>query len=304
MEHNRETPAKFNNMDKEKKIKIQLWILGSLIGGPLVVAFAWRALQWVFSSEDPSEIIRRLCIACGAVFLIVFLLYFVISAIKRWDKSDKRDLAKKIQSELGLKPISEKDLHAKYIDGRRFYAPVERKPLKSSHRHIYHGEYNGYEICIFDPISVPMRNLAEKGFAMPRLAVHIKSSSFHFPKFLITNNWGPKFFVKGGQKAQVLFAQPHILDFFSQTLKFAAQGNGNEFIFYEIEMPPGNYSVLLKNAFNVLKLLTNAATPSRFSEIGLMQEKYKRSYIWGLLTTGLTVLFAVMAIFFTFFPFW
>jgi hypothetical protein len=291
-------------MDKDKKFKIEVWILGSLLGGPLFIAFAWRTVKWAFSGEDPSIIIWRICIAGGVLFLICFLLNFAIVTARRWDKTGKRDLDTKIKSELGLKPISEKDLLARYIDRRRFYAPVEPKPLKSLHRHIYHGEYNGYEICIFEPYSIPMRNLAGKGWALPSLAVHFKASSFHFPKFLITNSWGPKFFVKGDQKAQMLFAKSHILDFFSQTLQFAAQGNGNEFIFYQIEMLPGNYSVLLKNAFNVLKLLTNAATPSHLSEIGLMQKKYKRSYIWALLKTGSIVLLAVMIIILKIFPFW
>ena len=69
-------------------------------------------------------------------------------------------------------------------------------------------------------------------------------------------------------------------------------------------MPPGNYSVFLKNAFNVLKLFTDAAVPSRFSEIGLMQKKYKRSYIWGLLEVGSVVLLVLMVIFFKLFSLW
>ena len=94
----------------------------------------------------------------------------------------------------------------------------------------------------------------------------------------------------------MLFAKPHILDFFNQTWKFAAQGNGNEFIFYEIGIQPAEYSLLIKNAFNVLKLLTNTSTPLRFSEMGSVQEKYKRTYKWDLLWTGLTGLFVLMTI--------
>jgi len=73
-------------------------------------------------------------------------------------------------------------------------------------------------------------------------------------------------------------AKPHILNFFNRTHRFAAQGNGKEFLFHEIDGESKNYKPIIEHAFIVLKLLTDAAPFSRFSEIGKLQEKCKRAH--------------------------
>ena len=276
-------------MDRGKKTKIELWILGLLLGVPLVTGIIVATVQWIFSSENPSEITSRAFVVLGAISLS-FLLGVLIW---RWEKADKRDLNKKIQAELGLKPICKKDLYDKYVNNERFYAPMESPPLYPVAKHIFHGEYNGYEICILDPCEAPIRRWT--GGQCPQLmAVHIRSRSFNFPKFLIRNNLNVKFFVKGNQKAQMQFARPHILKFFNQTQRFAAQGNGNEFIFHEIDGEPKNYKLLIEHAFIVLKLLTNAAPFSSVSEIGQLHEKHKNTYKWKLLELACFLIFMVI----------
>lgn len=276
-------------MDKAKKTKIELWFLGLLLGVPFVAAIIGLTLEWVYSSEDPSDITRRIYMVYGAILL----LFLFIVLIWRSEKADERDFDKKIQAELGLKPICKKDLYTKYIDRERFYAPMEWPPGCMLPKLIFHGEYNGYEICILEPCQAPLHYWLE--FRVTEMAaVHIKSSSFHFPKFLIRNNLPAKFFVKGDQKAQMQFARPHILNFFNQTHRFAAQGNGNEFIFHEIDCVPGNYKLLIEHAFIVLKLLSNAAPFSSFSEIGRLQEKCKSASKWKLLKMACFLIIAVI----------
>ncbi len=171
-------------------------------------------------------------------------------------------------------------------------------------RNIFHGEYNGYEICIVDLLRGPVKYWGEgQGGLLGSMFVHIKSSSFNFPKFLIRNmdNWRSEFTgeycVIGNKDAQMLFARPHILNFFKQTHRFAVQGNGNEFMFFQINCGR-DYRLLIENAFTVLKLLSNVETASQFQEIEMMTEKYKRGrkkdLLWLVLVLIISALIVVL----------
>ena len=261
-------------MEKVKETDVKVWVFGLLLSALFVTTIIWLALESVHGGDDPSDIIREMYIVGGAaVLLFVFFLF-------GWwfEKTRLSNFEKKIQSELGLKPISKMELFTKHINRHRFYGPWEYLQGYIRPIHRFHGEYKGYEICIIDPS--PVRHCY--GWDTRRYpwtpAVHIKSSSFHFPKFLIKNKWINKFFVTGDQKAQMRFDKPHILNFFNQCRKFAAQGNGNEFIFHAIESEHTSYQLLLEHAFIVLELLSKAAPYSSVSEIGKLEDKCKRAH--------------------------
>ncbi len=158
------------------------------------------------------------------------------------------------------------------MDWDRFYFWL---PRSYNPGHIFHGKYNGYEMCILVDCLGPIAWSRDSPRNPKTAIVHIKSSSFHFPKFLITNNWRGRFSVKGNQRAQVFFAGQRILDFFNQNRRFAAQGNGNEFMFFRCDFRPKSsedYRILIKNAFNLLKLLSNVEIPSQVSEYEIGSE--------------------------------
>lgn len=261
-------------MEKAKETNVKLWVFGLLLSLLFVTTIVWLALESIHGSHDPSGITRKMYIVCGAM---VLLLVFIVFGW-RFEKARIRDFEKKIQAEFGLKPISKMELFTKYINRDRFYGPMEYPRGCMLPEHRFHGEYKGYEICILDPSPAPHFYAWELRRYPWTPAVHIKSSAFHFPKFLIRNKWLRKFFVTGDQKAQMRFDKPHILNFFNQSRIFAAQGNGNEFIFHQIEGEKGNYQLLLKHAFIVLELLSKAAPYSSVSEIGKLQEKCKRAH--------------------------
>ena len=129
-------------------------------------------------------------------------------------------------------------------------------------------------------------------------AVHIKSNSFDFPKFLISNKWFGKFSVKGDQKAQMRFDKPHILNFFNQSRFMAAQGNGNDFIFHEMSGEKRNYKLLIEHAFTVLKLLSKATPYSSVSEIGKLEEKCRRAHKKKLLEIPCFLILAAVTMLF------
>jgi len=56
-------------------------------------------------------------------------------------------------------------------------------------------------------------------------------------------------------------AKPHILNFFNRTHRFAAQGNGKEFLFHEIDGESKNYKPIIEHAFIVCKLSSNVRAP-------------------------------------------
>jgi hypothetical protein len=214
----------------------------------------------------------------------------------------KRDFEEIIQTELGLEPINRKDLITEYIDRRQFHFYLECKPSFA-----FHGEYNGYEIYVFGKLLGPVTDWSSqigKGASL-NLAVYIKSGSINFPKFLITNTnkflsgFTGKFIVKGNKKAQRLFSRPHILHFFKQVRTFAAQGNGNEFIFFEINAPQTGYRSPINNAFNVLKLLSNVEIPPPFSEDATIIERYKRRRKWRKLFWGFCAIGAFVFVWFS-----
>ncbi|NIM58642.1 MAG: hypothetical protein GTO16_06820 [Candidatus Aminicenantes bacterium] len=144
-------------MDREKKGKIYIWVFVSLFAVPLGAACFMLFLQWVLSSRNTSEIIWKILIVVSALFLTILLSYRLISAIRRSEETRRRNFEKKIESELGLKPISQKALVAKFIDRinkRRFYAHIDEG---YGPRHIFHGEYNGYEICLLPCCRPPIQ---------------------------------------------------------------------------------------------------------------------------------------------------
>lgn len=259
-------------MKKANETNVQVWVFGLLLSVLLVTAIIWLALESVHGRDDPADITLKMYLVGGA---IVFL--FVFSVFGWWYETNRiRNFDKKIQAELDVRPISKMELFTKYINRDLFYGPLEWTKGCLLHEHRFHGKYKGYEICILDPFPVPhFYRWDTKVYAS---AVHIKSNSFHFPKFLIRNKWIGKFFVKGDQKAQMRFAKPHILNFFNQCRKFAAQGNENEFIFHEISSERGNYKLILEHAFIVLELLSKAAPYSSVSEIGKLEEKCKHDH--------------------------
>ena len=286
-------------MEKIKETNIALTVFGLLLSLLFVATIIWIALESLHDSEDPSDIVRKMYIAGGAgVLLGVFFLF-------AWwfEKTRISNFEKKMETELGLKPISKIKLFTKHINRDRFYGPMEwpRGTLEQEHR--FNGQYKGYEICILEPFPTPHGYRWDVRRIPVTAAVHIKSNSFHFPKFSIKNKWFSKFFVQGDQKAQMRFDKPHILNFFNRSRILAAQGNGNELIFHQIEGEKGNYKLLIEHAFIVLELLSKAAPFSRFSEIGKLQAKCKRAHKrklleWPclLITTVLTVLFVWLLI--------
>ena len=261
-------------MDKVKETNIKVWILGLLLSVLFVATIIWLALESVHGSDDPADIIRKMYIAGGAAALLVVFIVF------GWwfEKNRIRNFEKKMQAGLGLRPISKMELFTKYINRDRFYSPMEWPRGCLEHEHRFHGEYKGYKICILEPFPTPHGYRWDLRRIPLTAAVHIKSNSFHFPKFSIKNKWFRKFFVQGDQKAQIRLARPHILNFFNQSHRLAAQGNGNEFIFHEIDGEKGNYKLLIEHAFIVLELLSKAAPFSSVSEIGKLQEKCKRAH--------------------------
>lgn len=261
-------------MEKAKETNAILWVFGLLLSLLFVTTLIWIALESVHGSDDPADIIRKMYIAGGAAVLLIVLIVF-----GWWFEGTRiRNFEKKIEIELGLKPISKMQLFSKHINRHRFYGLLEYPQGCIYTERRYHGEYKGYEICILDPCPAPHFYSWELQRYPWTPAVHIKSDSFHFPKFLIRNKWFRKFSVIGDQKAQMWFDKPYILNFFNQSRIFAAQGNGNEFIFHQIEGEKGNYQLLLKHAFIVLELLSKAAPYSSVSEIGKLQEKCKRAH--------------------------
>ena len=286
-------------MEKAKETNVKLWVFGLLLSLLFVTTIIWLALESAHGSDDPAGINRKMYIVGGAMVLLFVFIVFGW----RFEKARIRDFGKKIHAELGLKPISKMKLFTKHINRDRFYGPMEwpRGTLEQEHR--FHGQYKGYEICILEPFPTPHGYRWDVRRIPVTAAVHIKSNSFHFPKFSIKNKWFSKFFVQGDQKAQMRFDKPHILNFFNQSRLLAAQGNGNEFIFHEIGGEKGNYKLLIEHAFIVLELLSKAAPFSRFSEIGKLQAKcklaHKRKLLeWPclLITTVLTVLFVWLLI--------
>ena len=261
-------------MEKLKETDVRVWVFGLLLSVLFVTTLIWLALESMHDSDDPSDIIRKMYIAGGAGVLLGVIFLF------GWwfEKTRISNFEKKIKTELGLKPISERELFTRHINRYRFYGPLEYpggyiRPILR-----FHGEYKGCEICIIDPSPAPNFYGWDPRRYPWTPAVHIKSSSFHFPKFLIKNKWINKFFVTGDQKAQMRFDKPHILNFFNQCRKFAAQGNGNEFIFHSIESEKTSYQTLIEHAFVVLKLLSKATPYSSVSEIGQLEEKCKQAH--------------------------
>jgi len=266
-------------MDNTKETNIKVWILGLFLSVLFVATIIWFAVESVYGGDDPADFTRKIYIFCGAILLLILFIVFGW----RSEKTRIRDFEKKIQAELGLKPISKMELFSKYINRDRFYSPMEWPRGCLEHEHRFHGEYKGYEICILEPFPTPHGYRWDLRRIPLTAAVHIKSNSFHFPKFSIKNKWFSKFFVQGDQKALMWLDKPHILNFFNQSRIFGAQGNGNEFIFHEIDGKKGNYKLLIEHAFIVLELLSKAAPFSRFSEIGKLQEKCKRAHKINLL---------------------
>lgn len=264
-------------MDNAKKVSTKVWIVGLLLTFLFVAVLIWYSLESVYGSDDPADITRRMYIGGSAILL------FFLFAVFGWqaEKADKMDLDNKIQAQLGLKPISRMELFTRYINMDRFYVPHPQPRGTWLPRYMFHGEYNGYEICISEPGIIPMFHWYATGGKS--VGVHIKSSAIHFPKFTIRNKWYGKYYVQGDQKAQMQFVKPHILNFFKRTHRFAVQGNGNEFLFHEINCESKNYKPIIEHAFIVLKLLTDAAPFSRFSEIGKLQEECKRPHKSNLL---------------------
>ena len=286
-------------MEKAKETNVKLWVFGLLLSLLFVTTIIWLALESAHGSDDPAGITRKMYIVGGAMVLLFVFIVFGW----RFEKARIRNFEKKIQAELGLKPISKMELFTKYINKDRFYGPIEYPQGCIYPEQRFHGEYKGYEICILDPCPAPHFYSWELRRYPWTPAVHIKSNSFHFPKFLIRNKWCRKFSVTGDRKAQRRFDKPHILNFFNRSRILAAQGNGNELIFHQIEGEKGNYKLLIEHAFIVLELLSKAAPFSRFSEIGKLQAKCKRAHKrklleWPclLITTVLTVLFVWLLI--------
>jgi hypothetical protein len=261
-------------MEKVKETNVVVWVFGLLLSVLFVATIIWIALESMHGSDDPADIIRIMYIAGGAAVLL-----FVFFVFGWWFETTRiSNFEKKMQAELGLKPISKMQLYTKHINRHRFYGPMEWPRGTLEHEHRFHGEYKGYEICILEPFPTPHGYRWDLRKIPLTAAVHIKSNSFHFPKFSIKNKWFRKFFVQGDQKAQMWFDKPHILNFFNQSHRLAAQGNGNEFIFHEIDGEKGNYKLLIEHAFIVLELLSKAAPYSSVSEIGKLQEKCKRAH--------------------------
>jgi hypothetical protein len=261
-------------MEKVKETSVVVWVFGLLLSVLFVATIIWIALESGHDSDDPAAIIRQMYIAGGAAVLL-----FVFFVFGWWFETTRiSNFEKKMQAELGLKPISKMELFSKHINRYRFYGPwgYTRGYIRPIHR--FHGEYKGCEICIIDPSPAPHFYGWDHRRWPWTPAVHIKSSSFHFPKFSIKNKWFHKFFVQGDQKAQMRFDKPHILNFFNQCRKFAAQGNGNEFIFHAIESEKTSYQTLIEYAFIVLELLSKAAPYSSVSEIGKLEEKCMRAH--------------------------
>ena len=262
------------NMKKIKETNIALTVFGLLLSLLFVATIIWIALESLHDSDDPSDIVRKMYIAGGAgVLLGVFFLF-------AWwfEKTRISNFEKKMETELGLKPISKMELFSKHINRHRYYGQWDYPGGYIRPIHRFHGEYKGYEICIIDDCPAPHFYSWSFNRYPWTPAVHIKSDSFNFPKFLIRNKWLHKFWVTGDQKAQMWFDKPYILDFFNQCRIFAAQGNGNGFILHQIDGEKGNYKLLLKHAFIVLELLSKAAPYSSVSEIGKLQEKCKRAH--------------------------
>jgi hypothetical protein len=284
-------------MEKAKETNVKLWVFGLLLSVLFVTTIIWLALEFAHGSDDLSGIKRKMYIVCGAIVLLVVFIVF------GWwfEKARIRDFEKNTQAELGLRPISKMTLFTNYINKDRFYGPMEwpRGTLATEHR--FHGEYKGYEICIIDPSPPPHVYAWELRRYPWTPAVYIKSNSFDFPKFLIRNKWFRKFFVTGDQKAQMRFDQPHILNFFNQSRIFAAQGNGNDFIFHQIEGKKTNYQLLLKHAFTVLELLSKAAPYSSVSEIGKLQEKCKHAHKRKLLEWPCYLIAVAITVIFVYF---
>ena len=261
-------------MEKVKETDAKVWVIGLLLILLFVTTIIWLALESVHGGDDLADITRKMYIVGGAAVLLI------VSIVFGWwfEETRIRNFEKNIEIELGLKPISKMELFSKYINRHRFYGLLEYPQECIYTERRYHGEYKGYEICIIDPCPAPHCYFWELKRYPWTPAVQIKSSSFHFPKFLIRNKRYHRFYVTGDQKAQMWFDKPHILNFFNQSRIFAAQGNGNDFIFHQFEGEKGNYQLLLKHAFIVLELLSKAAPFSSVSEIGKLQEKCKRAH--------------------------
>ena len=280
-------------MQKAKETNKGQWIIGLFLTVLFVTALIWLSLESVYGGDEVSDMTRKIYIVCGAMVLLILFLVFCFRA----EKAQTKKFEKKTQTELGLRPISKRELFTRHVNKDRFYGPMEwpRGILGPEHR--FHGKYKGYEICIMDPFPPPHAYWWELSRHPWTPAVHIKSNSFHFPKFLISKKVIGKFFIKGDQKAQMRFDKPHILDFFNKSRKLAARGNGNEFIFHVIEGKKVKYELLIEQAFIVLGLLSKAAPFSSVSKIGKLQEKcqrdHKRKYLEWLCFLIVTVIMMI-----------
>lgn len=261
-------------MDKAKETNIKAWVFGLLLTVLFVATIIWLALESTYGNDDLAGTTRKMYLVGGAMVLFFLLTVFGLLA----EKGSAKNFEGQIQAELGLRPISKMELFNRFINRNRFFGPMEwpRGYLGPEHR--FHGKYKGYEICILDPFPPPHVYWWEPRKYPWRPAVYIRSNSFHFPKFLISNKSIGEFTVKGDRKAKMQLDKLYILNFFNQCRKFAAQGNGNEFIFHVIEGGKKNYQLLLEHAFIVLELLSKAAPYSSVSEIGKLLEKCKQAH--------------------------
>jgi hypothetical protein len=249
-------------MEKVKETDAKVWVIGLLLILLFVTTIIWLALESVHGGDDLADITRKMYIVGGAAVLLI------VSIVFGWwfEETRIRNFEKNIEIELGLKPISKMELFSKYINRHRFYGLLEYPQECIYTERRYHGEYKGYEICIIDPCPAPHCYFWELKRYPWTPAVQIKSSSFHFPKFLIRNK--------------------------------------NDFIFHQFEGEKGNYQLLLKHAFIVLELLSKAAPYSSVSEIGKLQEKCKRAHkknvLWWpclLIATVLTPILVYLLLF-------
>jgi len=179
-------------MDNARKVSTTVWIVGLLLTFLFVAVIIWFSLESACGGEDDADITRRVYWISGILLPFLLLMLFGCWA----EKSDKIDFDNKIQAELGLRPISKMELFTKYINRDRFYAPFPQPWGTWLPRYIFHGEYNGYEICILEPGAAPLFYWFAIG-GVNSVAVHIKSSAIHFPKFTIRNKWYGRYFVQG-----------------------------------------------------------------------------------------------------------
>lgn len=206
------------------------------------------------------------------IFYILILIILFILARRANKHSSKEE---KFALRLGLKPMSEKDFF-KYVDKSR-YSFLSSRVWPPHVAKVFHGLYEGFNICIFFLGLADAKDVGKK-----QTAIHVRSNDINLPKFMLkptsrgnklaawfgakdiyfpdNPEFSKKYTVKGENEGLIRsIFRAQVLHYFEQNSKITVESDSKSaIIFKDHDLgKPEQWRDYIERAISILKLLQN-----------------------------------------------